>query len=216
MQRFILSAILLGMSLAVSACATPGPVMRNAPADLSTAALLQMPSAEAETAERPVMPDWTVAQINVNVPQTLSVSEANSFKPRADIVWREDPLGNRHQQVADVMMHPLQELLPMLQGEREVIVQLDVEEFHAQTQRVRYSFGGDHEIQFQFTVFDAATGAPILGPEPRDLTFRALGGQEAVDSEARGIGQRERIQARLRDWAREEFALPIQHSGMTY
>lgn len=216
MQRLVLSAILLGLSLAVSACTPSGPVMRNAPADLGASAMLQMPSEEALAPVQPSMPDWTVARVEVNVPDTLTVSEANSIRPRADIVWREDPLGNRYQQVADLMIEPLRDLLPMMQGSRSVVVRLDVETFHAQTQSVRYTFGGAHDIIFDLTVLDAQTGAPIMGPVTRDLTFRGLGGQEAVDSEARGIGQRERIQARLRDWTREEFGLPIQYSGLIY
>ncbi|MGR3344325.1 MAG: DUF6778 family protein, partial [Paracoccaceae bacterium] len=33
------------------------------------------------------------------VPETLRVSERNSYKPIADIVWCEDPFGDRHDQV---------------------------------------------------------------------------------------------------------------------
>ena len=33
------------------------------------------------------------------MPRSLKVSEANTFKPRADIVWRGEALGDRYQQV---------------------------------------------------------------------------------------------------------------------
>ena len=58
-------------------------------------------AAQAESA------DWQVTEITVIVPETLSVSEANSIKPRADIVWREDPLGNRHAQVQAVVQEAM-------------------------------------------------------------------------------------------------------------
>jgi hypothetical protein len=35
--------------------------------------------------------DWRLAEVRVNVPKTLTVSEAKSLLPQADIVWREDP-----------------------------------------------------------------------------------------------------------------------------
>ena len=36
----------------------------------------------------------------VDIPPGLSVSEANAYYPFADIVWRGDPPGNRHAQIA--------------------------------------------------------------------------------------------------------------------
>ena len=34
---------------------------------------------------------WTLADVQVSVPRTLTVSEAKTHLPTADIVWREDP-----------------------------------------------------------------------------------------------------------------------------
>lgn len=53
-----------------------------------------------ETAYDPVPPDlargWRLAGVRVSVPKTLTVSEAKKLLPNADIVWREDPPGDRH------------------------------------------------------------------------------------------------------------------------
>ena len=38
---------------------------------------------------------YDVAEVKIVVPQTLRVSEANSYRPNADIVWRGDPPGDR-------------------------------------------------------------------------------------------------------------------------
>ena len=190
MKRLI-PFIILGFGLAVSACATPDPVSRAAPLDFSPAGQAA-PSALAIQAQ-----NWQVSALRVDVPGALTVSEANSIKPRADIVWREDPIGDRHQQVANVMTPPLEAAFSGLQGEVPVQVQLVVTRFHALT---------EHEVEFDLTVRHAETGALLHGPEHVDLTFRAFGGSEAIAAERQGIFQRDRIQARLQTWVSETFA----------
>lgn len=199
MKRLI-PFIILGFGLAVSACATPDAVSRAAPLDFSPAGQAA-PSALAIQAQ-----NWQVSALRVDVPGALTVSEANSIKPRADIVWREDPIGDRHQQVANVMTPPLEAAFSGLQGEVPVQVQLVVTRFHALTERTRYTFGGEHEVEFDLTVRHAETGALLHGPEHVDLTFRAFGGSEAIAAERQGIFQRDRIQARLQTWVSETFA----------
>ena len=46
---------------------------------------------------------WRLAEVRVSVPKTLVVSEAKTLLPRADIVWREDPMGDRHAQVGKII-----------------------------------------------------------------------------------------------------------------
>ncbi len=204
MKRFLPILVLAAAGL-VSACASPNTVMRNAPIGLSVPAGANVAASSGPTAAE--IDDWSVAQLIVNVPETLTVSEANTIKPRADIVWHGDPLGNRREQVTQVMTEPLETLLAGMDGETPVIIRLDVTRFHAQTPRVRYTFGGEHEIEFNLIVADAVTGRVLMGPVARDLTFRALGGSEAIAAEAIGMGQRERIQIRITEWAQEEFRL---------
>jgi hypothetical protein len=149
--------------------------------------------------------NWEFAELIIDVPQSLTVSEANAYKPRADIVWREDPMGDRHAQVAAVMRGGLEPALSSMRGDVPVQIVLEVTRFHAQTERVRYTFGGEHEIEFVYLVRHAETGAILAGPEAVDLTFRAYGGQRALEAEQQGITQRVRITERLVGWVRQTF-----------
>ena len=149
--------------------------------------------------------NWEFAELIIDVPQSLTVSEANAYKPRADIVWREDPMGDRHAQVAAVMRGGLEPALSSMRGDVPVQIVLEVTRFHAQTERVRYTFGGEHEIEFVYLVRHAETGAILSPRQPVDLTFRGFGGQQAVEAERQGLTQRVRISERLIGWAQSTF-----------
>ncbi len=153
--------------------------------------------------------DWNVQEIDIRVPVELEVSEANTLKPGADIVWREDPIGNRHEQVQAIMFEAMEFALRPLDGTTPVIVEIEMTRFHALSERARYTIGGEHEVEFLFTVRHAETGQPLTGPRPIDLTFRALGGSRAIASERQGIFQRDRIQSQVIGWARREFGLVV-------
>jgi hypothetical protein len=134
------------------------------------------------------------------------VSEAHGIKPRADIVWREDaPMGDRYAQVEGIMRDALAPALRSMQGDVPVQVVVELTRFHALTERSRYTIGGQHEIEFVYVVRHAETGALLAGPEAVDLTFRALGGQRAVEAEQQGITQRVRITERLVGWVQGTF-----------
>lgn len=194
-QRFI-SALILGAALAVSGCVSTTDVSR----DVGGNAI--------PVIENTVIQDWDVAGVEVNVPYTLTSSEANTIKPRADIVWREDPIGDRHAQVDTLMTAALEPAFEAVNGAIPVIIAIEVSRFHAQTQRVRYTFGGEHEIEFTMTVRHAETGQILSGPDDIDLTFDAFGGDAAVAADARGETQRVRITERLVAWVNQEFVGP--------
>jgi len=151
--------------------------------------------------------DWRLAALDVVVPTSLAVSEENSIKPRADIVWREDLCCDRHAQVDALMTEALTRALSPLSGSQPVQVELQVTRFHALTERTRYSIGGEHEIEFILTVRDAATGTVLRGPRAVDITFPAAGGDRALANEARGYFQRNAITDRLIAWGQVEFRL---------
>lgn len=151
--------------------------------------------------------NWQLSNLEVTVPSSLQVSEENSFKPNADIVWREDPCCDRHSQVDALMTAALSSALEPLDGEQPVSVQFQVTRFHALTERTRYTFGGEHEIEFLLTVVDASTGEVLRGPRAVDLTFPGAGGEQALAEEARGYYQRDAITERLIAWAQIEFGL---------
>ena len=198
MKRIIKSpALILAAALGLSACGMPFDVSRDASLDNIS------PVIEAPTQ------DWSIADYDLSVPRTLEVSEANSIKPRADIVWREDPSADRHAQVAALFVRALSEVMtPRADAATPVVVAIEVTRFHALTERARYTTGGEHEIEFILTVRHAETGAIVSGPRPVDITFRAHGGRAAIEAEAAGITQRSRILDRIRDWARTEFPAP--------
>jgi uncharacterized lipoprotein YmbA len=194
---FIKSALIITAALGLSACATPFDVTRDASINTISAVI------DAPTQ------NWSFVAVEVNVPRTLTVSEANSIKPRSDIVWREDAPGDRYAQVEALMSEALTPVLQPREGaETPVIVSLEVTRFHAVTERARYTIGGEHEIQFVLTVRHAETGAILSGPRDVDVTFRAYGGSQAIEAEAQGITQRVRITQQLQEWVRVEFPTP--------
>lgn len=195
-SRFI-PTLILGAVLAVSGCVGSTDVSRDIGADAFP------------VIENIEIQDWDVIAVEVNVPRTLTSSENNTIKPRADIVWREDPIGDRHGQVDDLMTAALEPAFEAVTGSIPVIVTLDVARFHAQTQRVRYSnIPSEQEIEFVMTIRHAETGEILSGPTDVDLTFMALGGDDAVVADAQGITQRVRINERLAAWVADEFVGP--------
>ncbi|WP_025313254.1 DUF6778 family protein [Roseicyclus elongatus] len=186
-------ALALGAAMVLTGCVTTtGDVTRNAGLDLGP--VIEVPTQ-----------NWGFAQLVVSVPDSLSVSEAHAIKPRADIVWREDAPGNRRAQVQALMQAALEPALAPMQGDIPVLIRLEVTRFHALTERARYTIGGEHEIEFIVTIANAETGQILSGPRAVDLTFRAYGGQQAVNAEAQGITQRVRITERLQQWVQAEF-----------
>ena len=204
MTRFFTTpALIVAAALTLSACASPSQVSRNAPFES------QIPAIEVP------MQDWSIQSVQVIVPRSLSVSESNSIKPRSDIVWRGDPMGDRYIQIEQLMQSALVPVLRPRDGAASpAVVTLEVTRFHALTERARYTIGGEHEIEFILTVRHAETGALLSGPRPVDLTFRAEGGRQAVEAEARGITQRVAVIHRLQSWALTEFA-PARHDFLT-
>ncbi len=71
--------------------------------------------------------------MRVTVPKSLTVSEAKSLLPTADIVWREDPLGDRHVQVGKIVETAVLRGAQGLKGKRPVIIDVTVTRFHALT-----------------------------------------------------------------------------------
>ena len=131
-------------------------------------------------------PSYSVAQLNVTVPTTLEVSEANSYKPRADIVWRGDPMGNRYEQIEAIFRDAMGAGVEGLEGERPVRVDIQVTKFHALTERTRYSVGGTHDIHFAITVLDAETGIVIEPTRIVETELTGLGGR--AGNRRRGAG----------------------------
>jgi len=193
-KNVILAVLVLGLS----ACTQANQVSRNEP--LTTQLL--GPS-QAVT--------FNVQDVRISVPDSLSVSEANVYYPTADIVWRGDVYGERHQQVKAIFKEGIERGVKNLDGTRALFVDIEVVRFHSLTERARYTVGGVHSIKFNLTLRDVQTGAIIGEPRLVNADLKAYGGKKAVASEHRGITQKVRILAHLAEVIRHEVI--SQQSG---
>lgn len=194
MKLFKLCAVVL-MAAGLSACASVETATRGEPVGASVV----VPSLSARSV------DWNVVDVRVNVPETLSTTEANMFYPNANIIWRGEPLGNRHQQVAALMDQGISFGLTHLNGSQDVIFQIDVRRFHSVTEKARAFTGGVHDMIFTLTVIDATTGAALHGPVFVETHLNAHGGRAALEAERNGFSQKVRIMNHLAVMMQKSF-----------
>lgn len=121
---------------------------------------------------------WRLAEVRVTVPQTLTVSEARSLLPDADIVWREDPMGDRYAQVDRIMTDAITSGASALRGSRPVVIDVTVIRFHALTFEAeqRGQNWGVHNINFTAQVVDARTGEVLVPATAIRAELPALSG----------------------------------------
>lgn len=177
----VASLVLLG--LGVAGCATVETPSRNAP--------LTAPG--LGDAEQVQSRSYDVQDIRIAFPGDLRISESNGFYPIADIVWRGDPIGDRRQQIGEIMMTAFTAGTEQMEGDTPVVLDITVRRFHSLTERTRYSVGGVHSIFFDLTVRHAETGVILEEPRRIDASFPALGGQAAIRAENAGQTQKVRI-----------------------
>ena len=197
---------LVGAVFALSACVTPEPASRAA-----TDTLALHPSASAKGSAAPVVaaPQWNVRAVEVVVPDRLHVSEANMLYPIADIVWRGDPRGDRHAQVQAIVAEAAKRATAGMTKGEPVVVAIEMQRFHALTERARYTVGGSYGLRFTLTLRDAKTGAVIDGPRKLAVGFPAAGGQKAIEQEAQGLTEKVAITQYLTEFLRAELARPV-------
>ncbi|TCO70369.1 DUF6778 family protein [Rhodovulum euryhalinum] len=139
--------------------------------------------------------NWRVVALDIVVPGTLTVSEEDVYRPNADIVWRDDPPGDRHAQVKAIVETAARRGTAGLRGSRPVRLSVTMAEFHALSDisRLRLSHAGVHNIKFTAQVSDARTGAVLAGPEEIRADLPAYTGMDAIRAERRGETQKKRI-----------------------
>ncbi|SDO68232.1 hypothetical protein SAMN05216196_10821 [Lutimaribacter pacificus] len=194
----ILVALVLG--LGVSACASIETATRNAPLESATALADEAPSAAVRSI--------AVQSFVVRVPDDLKVSEANSYYPMGDIVWRGDPAGDRHRQVAAIFDDSLSLATAGMQGALPVTAEIVVRRFHALTEKTRYTIGGVHSIRFDLILRDPETGIAIMPPREIRADLKGFGGAAAIEAEANGMTQKLRITRHLANVIRTELENP--------
>jgi len=196
--------------LVVSACAGGEPASRSA--NPGQTSLTMEPGAATPVAARPrsevLVAKYQVAALRINVPRSLKVSEANSFLPKADIVWRGEPRGDRHAQVAQIFNDGIAAGTAGMTSGPAVIVEVEVTRFHCLTEKTRFTVGGNHAIHFLLTVRDAATGAVLEGPRPIVADVKAAGGAAAIAEDQAGRTQRVVVVERLAEVSRRELSSP--------
>lgn len=154
--------------------------------------------------ETPVSPEvsrgWRVTSVEVEVPSNLVVNEKPGLMPSGDIVWREDPPGDRRAQVAAIVRTAAGQAVSGLSGPRPVTLYLTVSRFHALTfeAETRLANAGVHNVDLVARVTDAASGEVLAGPEVIEAALPALAGAEMVAARLRGETQKSQITAHLR------------------
>ncbi len=199
MIRSPFAALFLAGSL-LAGCGQFDPVARSAPT-----APVMVPGS--------IQPRLHVVDVRVEVPRHLTVSEANSYFPRADIVWRGDPPGDRHAQVAALIEEGLERGAAAHDAGYPVVVDIEVTRFHSVTEKARYTVGGNHAIAYVQTVRDAATGVPIIPPREIRADLAGFGGRKALEAEATGQGMKQRISDHLAGVMAAELAWPVIPAG---
>ncbi len=150
--------------------------------------------------EASVSQNWNVRAVTVSVPENLTVSEANTFTPDADIVWHGDPLGDRKAQVAAILEEGISEGARGLRGHQSVQLNVTLVEFHAVTPRARAEApSAVHNISYAVQVVNAHTGAALTEPQLIRADLEALTGRAASEAEARGATQKQRITEHLKN-----------------
>ncbi|MEL7397455.1 MAG: DUF6778 family protein [Pseudomonadota bacterium] len=186
--------------LALTACASaPVETTRNVPGTAPTERL----------AAAPVPSSFDIQTVLVEVPGTLEVSERNRFYPGGDIVWREDPVGDRHSQVQKIVENAMvQGVRQMTPGTVPAQLHIEVTRFHALTEKARYTVGGVHSIQFNMSLRDPVTGQLFGEPKFVKADFKALGGKAAFAAERVGNTQKVRITNHLIGVIQSEMTQP--------
>jgi hypothetical protein len=206
-MRLLKLIAVLTLGVLISGCASIDTPSRNAPFGAAQAPRASVAGEFGDAAAKE-MPDYRVVEVNVTVPETLRVSEANSYLPKGDIVWREDPPGNRYKQVAAIVQDAMNQGTANVQGTVPVIVDVQVEKFHALTEKTRYSVGGIHSIRFVLSIRSAQTGLLLEEPRAVQADMIGYGGEKAIAAERAGQTQKVRITAFLAHVIETELTEP--------
>lgn len=208
MKLTSLSVLVLALGLSACGQTTSMSTQNQVSSDVSQASRLP----QAPAGQGPVMlhAAYDVKAVNVLVPHTLKVSEANTFRPLADIVWRGDALGDRYQQVKTIIDTAASRATATMHQGEAVVVDLEVVKFHCLTEKTRYTVGGVHSMHFMMTVRDAATGEIVQGPRLIVADVKGAGGARAIAEEEVGRTQKVVVTDRLTEVIRRELSAPVQ------
>lgn len=152
---------------------------------------------------------FAVQDVLVTVPSNLRASEANVYYPLADIVWRGDAPGNRHEQVRAIVSDAADTATRGMETGPAAVVEITLNRFHSVTEKTRYSVGGVHSINYTLTVRDARTGDTLDGPRVVIADAPAVGGVRALAEDQAGRTMKVVITERLVQSLRAELTKPV-------
>lgn len=138
--------------------------------------------------------DWTVTHVSVRVPESLTVSNEDSYAPDADIVWHGEPYGDRRAQVRAIVDEGITKGTEVLSGDRPVTLAVELRHFHSVTPTALANApGAVHNIRYVLQVYDNETKRPLTRPELVNADLEAFVGAAAVTAALEGNTQRVRI-----------------------
>jgi hypothetical protein len=153
----------------------------------------------------PVSSTWRVTQVNVTVPETLTVSEENTYLPRADIVWHGDPPGDRRAQVRKIVSDSARTATAGMRGGTPVALNLSVLEFHGITPiTLARAPEAVYNMAFSAQIVDARNGTALTPVTRIQADTPALVGAAGIEAAQFGPTQTEQVSrhivATLQGW----------------
>ena len=139
-----------------------------------------------------------VRSVSVSVPTSLIVStNPNEQFPQTDIVWYEDPVGDRRVQVQTIVETGMKQAVAGLRGSAQVDVLVTVRKFHAVTPKaLASSLPAWHDIKLDIQIrsADSTAVAASVGLNADSIALTQGTARAAL---AAGETQKSRIIARI-------------------
>ncbi len=186
----------LGLALGLSACVQPAATTRAFTGQSEVTVATQNSTAQVAIGQKVAIP-LNVIEVAVVVPSTLRVSEAETYYPDADVVWRGEPRANRLEQVERILTEAAARGTGRLKSGLPVIAEIEVVRFHCVTEKTRNTIGGTHSMHFMLTIRHAETGEVLDGPRLVVADTKASGGAKAIAEDYAGRTQRVVVVDRL-------------------
>ncbi len=143
---------------------------------------------------KPVMArSYDIVALQFSALPELTISEAESYYPQADVVWRGDPPGPRLPQIEQMFQEAFDRNQTVLTGTRPVNLDIRLVRFHGVTDLTRLTIGGVYNIIFDMRVLDAVTGEVIEPTRRIEGDLSAPGGSRGQALIREGQTQRVRV-----------------------
>ncbi len=160
-------------------------------------------------------PDVTITRVEVVVPRSLRVVEIDSARPFGDIVWREEPAGDRYQQVSAIVQEAMERGVAGLSGPNTAALQVRVVRFQTLSGRLDATADARHRITFDMQLVDRASGTQLTDLDrieveisPQTLTPLATPAAFGTAAPGQVGGERAHITAHLAQVVRQVLQTP--------